>query len=578
MKKYIVIGIVCCFFAISTSSAFAASKNPRKSLVKTPTISVEDQRKATYYFYEAVRERQLKNYPEAAELLAKCYHINPNDAAVLYEFALLYTLMKQPQYALAYMENAMKKDPTNYWYKLGLAELFLQNKEYKLAIEVYENIAKYHPEKEDIVYKLVLLYNETGQLKKSLAALNKLEQLTGISEAVSFEKYRIYKKLKNNQKANAELARLIQRFPNEINYLILKGDSYMETKQYKKALACYLEAQQIDPGNRLLQKTLSNYYSQTGQAQKAKDLLKESFSNPKIAVDDKLALLADFLTKDAQKVSEAEEYFSILLTQYPDNEILITYYVSFLLMQDKADDALPHLQKLADTLPDNEQVLIQLLEIYLNKTDFEKVLELTNKAISLFPNNALWYYYKTMALFNFNMTEEALQICDQGIVLTKESDLKLASRFYGQKGDIYAQQNDFQKAFDAYELGRQADAKNIVLLNNYAYYLSVAKKDLAKAEQMSAQTIAAEPKNSTYLDTYAWIFFVQGNYTLAKLYIEQAIEYGGKENGVIIEHYADILYHTDNKEKAVSYWQKALELGNDSETLRKKIQTKIYLE
>lgn len=41
---------------------------------------------------------------------------------------------------------------------------------------------------------------------------------------------------------------------------------------------------------------------------------------------------------------------------------------------------------------------------------------------------------------------------------------------------------------------------------------------------MSAQCIKLEPDNATYLDTYAWIFFVQGNYTLAKIYIESALE------------------------------------------------------
>ena len=43
-------------------------------------------------------------------------------------------------------------------------------------------------------------------------------------------------------------------------------------------------------------------------------------------------------------------------------------------------------------------------------------------------------------------------------------------------------------------------------------------KDLDKAEEMSYKTVKAEPNNSTYLDTYAWILFVKGNYAEARLF------------------------------------------------------------
>jgi hypothetical protein len=47
---------------------------------------------------------------------------------------------------------------------------------------------------------------------------------------------------------------------------------------------------------------------------------------------------------------------------------------------------------------------------------------------------------------------------------------------------------------------------------------------LRKAEQMSRKTIEAEPDNSTYLDTYAWILHLQNQDFLAQYYIQKAIE------------------------------------------------------
>jgi tetratricopeptide (TPR) repeat protein len=104
------------------------------------------------------------------------------------------------------------------------------------------------------------------------------------------------------------------------------------------------------------------------------------------------------------------------------------------------------------------------------------------------------------------------------------------------------------------------------------------KKDLKKAERMSAQTVKLEPNNATYLDTYAWIFFVQGNYTLAKIYIESALANDTTKSAELVDHYGDILYMKGDKEKALEQWKKAKELGKESKVLDRKIAEGVYIE
>ena len=114
-------------------------------------------------------------------------------------------------------------------------------------------------------------------------------------------------------------------------------------------------------------------------------------------------------------------------------------------------------------------------------------------------------------------------------------------------------------------------------MNNYAYNLSLDKSDLAKAERLSAKTIEKEPRNSTYLDTYAWIFYQQGNYSLAKFYMERAISYLTAEQnaGVYYDHYGDILWMTrTNDEKALENWKKAWNAGVQTDELKQKIENK----
>lgn len=90
---------------------------------------------------------------------------------------------------------------------------------------------------------------------------------------------------------------------------------------------------------------------------------------------------------------------------------------------------------------------------------------------------------------------------------------------------------------------------------------------------MSAKTVELEPKNSTYLDTYAWILYQQESYTLAKFYIERAVDNlsNEEEHGVVLEHYGDILWMTRDDEKAMQFWKKSYESGNKTDDLKKKI-------
>jgi tetratricopeptide (TPR) repeat protein len=162
--------------------------------------------------------------------------------------------------------------------------------------------------------------------------------------------------------------------------------------------------------------------------------------------------------------------------------------------------------------------------------------------------------------------------------ITSDSNRDLVSDFYAIMGDMLHEKGLYEEAFAAYDSCLQWKPNNIGCLNNYAYYLSVLNQDLAKAEQMSYRTVKAEPQNSTYLDTYAWILFRQERYEEAKIYIDQALANDSTVSAVIIEHAGDIYMMTDNPDKALEYWQRALESDSENALLQRKIKLKKYIE
>ena len=117
--------------------------------------------------------------------------------------------------------------------------------------------------------------------------------------------------------------------------------------------------------------------------------------------------------------------------------------------------------------------------------------------------------------------------------INEKSDKGIASDFYAILGDLYHSKEMHAEAYAAYDSSLVYNPNNIGTLNNYAYYLSVERTNLDKAEEMSYKTVKAEPENATYLDTYAWILFEKKRYTEARIYIEQAMKNGGDSSQVI---------------------------------------------
>ena len=108
-------------------------------------------------------------------------------------------------------------------------------------------------------------------------------------------------------------------------------------------------------------------------------------------------------------------------------------------------------------------------------------------------------------------------------------------------GDLYYEANDEEKAFDAYERTLRNDPDNVLVLNNYAFYLAVKNQDLDKALEMSTKAITAEPNNPTYLDTHAWVLYMKGEYKEAEKHMKKAMQLLKEPDETFNQHYNAIL-------------------------------------
>lgn len=186
------------------------------------------------------------------------------------------------------------------------------------------------------------------------------------------------------------------------------------------------------------------------------------------------------------------------------------------------------------------------------------------------------YSQKAIALFRTRDKEPALDLIAKGLRNVR-TDADKAS-LYNLRGDLYNTLGDKERMFADYDSTLILDPENIMVLNNYAYYMSLEGRDLNKALQMSGKTLEIEPLSATYLDTYAWILFRMKRYNEALVYMEKALRYLETDNPEIYEHYGDVLFMCGEKEKAVENWHKALRFNSESPTLERKIREQKYIE
>lgn len=146
--------------------------------------------------------------------------------------------------------------------------------------------------------------------------------------------------------------------------------------------------------------------------------------------------------------------------------------------------------------------------------DNEAVLEHSVAALKYYPMQPIFYWYAGVGSAIFKQTDEAIRYLEKGRKYC--ADRNLQTSFDSYLGDLYYETGEMEKAFSAYDKVLAVDPDNALVLNNYAYYLSLKGEDLDKAIEMASHAIGLEPKNATYLDTYAWVLYKNGNYKEAE--------------------------------------------------------------
>jgi tetratricopeptide (TPR) repeat protein len=380
----------------------------------------------------------------------------------------------------------------------------------------------------------------------------------------------------NRQKALGEeaLIKAVTYAPDNFWYSQILVNVYHQQEQRQQAMELLQAMTERFPDKYEILTDLAELYNSLEEYQKAIDTLNSL--EAKTGKTEQLSLERLHIYLQMNNQDQALKELENLTGEYAAEAQLL--YAQYLLSTGKEEQAMPVFQTVLQEDPGNMAARMVLLNYAIRKENNGQVILLCQSGIDVSPQLPEYYYYLGLACYQEDRLDDALEVFHKALVNINEDETKnIVSEFYSIMGDIYYRKKQQPDAYMAYDSALVYNPANIGALNNYAYYLSVERHDLDKAQEMSYRTIQQEPQNYTYLDTYAWILFEKGNYTGARTYIDDAVKNGGEISSVVMEHCGDIYYMNGYLEDALEYWLKAKEMGSESETLERKIKQKKYI-
>lgn len=555
------------FSSCKTHGSASSASGNKKEL----TEKEKQQLEAT--FIEGCREKNVAGKPEAAEnAFRDCLRLDPKNVAVKYELSKLLQLTNRLDEATKLAKECVDAEPKNQWYHQVYIEALHLKKDYAQSAEAFEKLVKHFPDRSDLIESMAIEYAMSKNYVKAFKIYEELEKRYGPNETFTLNKVKLLKEQNKFAEAEVELKKMIASDPKEPRYQAFLAEFYEETNDFKKAKEVYEQLLILDPNNPMVHLIMSNYYREQGKVEESHNERKIAFSNPDLSISVKAEILQWYYNHHPEFTSKGYELCDIMLKVHPKSPETHTIYAEFLIRDKKIEQAYEHYLIAAKYDKTHLTTWIGLMEMESELNKFDSLEIHSAIAMELFPSQPIPYYFNGAANMKLRNYKKAAQSLYDGVEYVYD-DKALMMGFYTNLGDVYSFLEEHEKSDKAYDDALKINPDDAYVLNNYAYYLSVRKEKLEKAEKLSKRSNDLIRDNSSYIDTYGWILYQQGKFKEAEEWLVRAAKLGSKKP-LILEHYGDLMFKLNQPEEALKYWKLANEAGGNSETLLKKISTK----
>lgn len=543
---------------------------------KSPPLDTRFQER----FFDALLQKANGEWQKAYMLLEECQKLEPKNGVVHFELGRMdLDYKKDIESAQTHAKAAVASDKLNPWYHLLMGKVLLGKGDYSGASKSFATVAKLNPLDINVLYEQAEAQVNAKLFAEAIKTYDQIELKTGVYEELSIRKNKLYSDLGKWDQAALELERLAAQYPDVPQYWAMLSQFYQKLGKQKEAAIAMEKMLFADPSNGQAHFQMAEYYRSIGDETKAKAEMKLAFGSADVAIDQKISVMIRYLTltdTDKSQLPEALELLRILENTNPNEAKTHSIAGDFHYRDGRLNEALSSYRKALDLDPDRNLIWQQVLILDHETRNMSALMEDSEKALELFPNEPVFYYYNGLYHQSVKAHEEAIEAFRMGKDMVVDNE-GLMVRFLAGMGDEYYRLRDYKKSDEAFDEALRRMPNEVYVLNNYAYFLGLRKERLEQAEQMAKYANELVPNEPSYLDTYAWVLFQRGKYNEALVRIEKAVAMDQK-SPELYEHYGDILYKLGRSSEALAQWNKAKALGSTEEKLNQKISTGKWIE
>ena len=514
----------------------------------------------------AVGHYDDRQFPEAASILENVVREYPENDAAHFYLGLSEFCMDNVEKAESELEKAVAIDSSNFWYRYRLAMVYSAAGKEELTLSMFEKMVKDFPDRYDLYYTMVDLYQRQGQQEKALETLSQIETVFGTSDMTVLARFDLLRKM-GREEEGYECLEDFNRKYSSVQVLSLLGDRQLSMYNDSLALVLYNEALDLDSSYAPAMLGKAETYRIARDYNSYFKVLHEFVADDNIAPEGKCGYLGA-LVRSADKLffrsfgSQMDSLMALCSGKYPRDSSVATMTGAYYYSKGDTEKARECFRKNMENWPESLSAAASYVEILAYSGDWKALVDEAFKASSRFPGETGFLEYASLGEYNLGNYDKVIPICEKIIAASPEDSTTLLNA-YTTMGDMYYKTGERKKAFRSYDSALSINPDYLPVLNNYAYFLSVEKKQLKKAYAMSKKTVEKEPDNSTYLDTFGWILYLQGRAVEAKPFFKNAVMlYGGKKSPVILDHYAEVLFALKEYDLAFLYWNQAKAINN----------------
>ena len=530
-------------------------------LVSIAGFSQVDKRKNALSFSKGIECKYKEDVQGAIKNFEEALKFMPDDAASMFELSEQYVKAGRMDEGFVMIKKAAEIDPDNKWYQIRLGLFYRNMEQFDEFIKTYEPLVEKYPEDVNILTELIDVCLMTENYDKALEKLELLEKQAGVNALVSEQRIEIYKRQGKTKQVVSELQRLIEENPENTRYYQMLAKVYMENKKEKEAVKLYEQIKAIDPNDPYINISLLEYYEKKGDLEGAFNELIEAIKNKNLDFNTKANIYDYWFNKFQTSKDIDQQAFKAgqaFIENYPDNKMGYLVLASYYINREEYRSCRDYALKALKYDPTNYAAWQYLVLCEAPLQEMDSLRKHAVQALQLYPTQPVFYWFAGVSHAFNKQDEEAITFFEKGRKFVV--DKKLLVDFDSYLGDLYHAVGEVEKSFQAYDRVLNSDPDNTLVLNNYAYYLSLRLERLDQAKEMSLRAVELEPNNAIYLDTYAWVLYQKGEYQAVEAQMSKAIKLLKQPDKTYYQHYADILEKAGKTEKAKEYRNKAKEV------------------